>query len=127
MSPRYKARYQDPQGRHHNGFPTYAWGCVPDGLATRRQLRERRLRPGADPVAQLCFDRYKATITAYLYQVADAKPIAPMTPGRWRTINAMLQVRSTCKGCGVTSDYCLPRSLGQLCLDCAAAEGLITC
>lgn len=124
---RYKAAYQDPEGRRHNGFPTFAWGFAPAHLLTRRQLRERGLRPVGDPVAQLRFDRYRTQVTAYLYDVRAAKPLAPMTPGRWRTVNAMLKVRSTCKGCGHVCDYCLPRSLGRLCLDCAADQGLVTC
>jgi hypothetical protein len=28
------------------GVPTYPWRLAPDGLATRRQLRARGLRPG---------------------------------------------------------------------------------
>jgi hypothetical protein len=40
----------DPAGTRY-GIPTYPWRYAPDGLATRRQLRARGLRPGGQPIA----------------------------------------------------------------------------
>lgn len=122
----YRARYQDPEGRRSNGFPTYAWHAVPAGLCTRRQLAAERLRPVGDPVAQLKFPRYGRVVTAYLYEARAAVPKLPMTEGRWRTVQAMLRARSTCTDCGTIAPYCLPTRWGQICLDCAAAAGLTT-
>jgi hypothetical protein len=118
---RYRDRHQDPEGRHNNGFPTYTWQCAPENLLTKRQLSSRGLRPGGqDPVAQL---RWGGRGYAYLYDVTRAKPKFPMTEGRQRTVEAMIRVRCTCKGCGFVADWCLPRKYGRLCPDCSAAEG----
>lgn len=118
---RFKGKYQDPEGRNHNGFPTFAWRCAPEHLLTKRQLRARGLRPGGqDPAAQM---RWGRRSVAYLYDVRRAKPVRPMTEGRQRTLDAMIRVRSTCKGCGFVADWCLPRKFGRLCPDCSAAEG----
>ncbi len=118
---RYKARYQDPEGLHHNGFPTYAWGCAPDHLLTKRQLSARKLRPGGQGVCGQT--RWGRRGVAYLYDVALAKPKLPMTEGRQRALDAMMRVRSTCKSCGVVADWCLPRKFGRLCPECSEAEG----
>ena len=49
MSAAYAECY-DPTGARY-GIPTYPWRLAPDGLATRRQLRARGLRPGGQPIA----------------------------------------------------------------------------
>ncbi|ARZ68738.1 hypothetical protein SMD11_3094 [Streptomyces albireticuli] len=43
-------RFYDPTGARH-GIPTYPWSLAPDGLATRRQLRDQGLRPGGQEIA----------------------------------------------------------------------------
>ena len=49
----------DPTGSQF-GIPTYPWRFAPDGLATRRQLRARGLRPGGQAVAaQVLRPRYR--------------------------------------------------------------------
>ncbi|MFE4425086.1 RRQRL motif-containing zinc-binding protein [Streptomyces sp. NPDC056817] len=71
----------------------YDWQTAPEGLATRRQLRAARLRPGGhEPVAILrcraCATRSQRTCTctcirpAYLYRVDLAVPVRPMTLAR---------------------------------------------
>jgi hypothetical protein len=47
---RYRARYLDPEGDRY-GLPAYPWQSAPLGLATRRQLRDRGLCPGGQPIA----------------------------------------------------------------------------
>jgi hypothetical protein len=70
----------DPTGARH-GIPTYPWRCAPDGLATRRQLRARGLRPGGQPVAaQVLRPRYRrGPLVAYLYRLDKA--LIPATLG----------------------------------------------
>jgi hypothetical protein len=124
---RYRARYQDPEGRRHNGFPTYGWQCAPSHLVTRRQLAKLGLRPGGSPVVaqMLWYCGRKQPAVAYLYDTTRCKPKRPMTEGRRRTIDAMIRVRSTCRRCLTVAEYCLPQKLGRLCLDCLEVEGLL--
>ncbi|MFE0733293.1 hypothetical protein ACFW2X_34730, partial [Streptomyces antibioticus] len=42
-------KFFDPEG-HEFGIPTFPRKLAPEGLATRRQLRARGLRPGGQPV-----------------------------------------------------------------------------
>lgn len=95
---------------------TYPYRLAPDGLMTRRQLRAAGLRPGGhDPVAEIRWRRGRRV--AYLYDVALAAPVRPMTPGRERALAAAMRVRRTCPICRIDRGYCIPRSLGT-CLDC---------
>ncbi|MFD7510006.1 RRQRL motif-containing zinc-binding protein [Streptomyces sp. NPDC059853] len=99
-------------------LPTYAPRCAPDGLMTRRQLRAAGLRPGgADPVAQIVWPR--SGRWAALYSVADARPVRPMTPGRWHAVAAMMIARSTCPRCHQVRDHYYSQRLG-CCGPCAA-------
>ncbi len=111
-------RYRhDPQGKHHNGFPTYGYRLAPTGLLTRRQLRAQGLRPaGHDPVAQLEWRRGRRV--AYLYRADLARPVRPMTPARWRAHERMMLARRTCPACHQDAGYVIPRSLGA-CWPCA--------
>lgn len=106
----------DPDGERH-GLPTYPWRLAPAGLATRRQLRTQGLRPGGqEPVAQILCRRGQRV--AYLYEVARAKPVRPMTDARRRALARAMKARRTCPKCHVTYDFCLPlRTLGS-CLPC---------
>ncbi|RBM14881.1 RRQRL motif-containing zinc-binding protein [Streptomyces sp. PT12] len=108
-----------------SGLPVYRWRLAPDGLATRRQLRARGLRPGSqDPVAVLERPRRRGRppLVAYLYDLDRAAPVRPMTPARWRAIRAALTARRTCPGCRAVREYCIPVSLG-LCVPCAFPAG----
>jgi hypothetical protein len=85
----------DPDGTTY-GLPTYPFHAAPRGMATLRQLRERGLRPGGQPVqAQIVWkhrgpqrDRGGQGRTtrrvACLFSVADAKPKRTATPGTTR-------------------------------------------
>ncbi|MET9412659.1 RRQRL motif-containing zinc-binding protein [Streptomyces klenkii] len=114
----------DPTGARH-GIPAYPWRMAPDGLATRRQLRARGLRPGGQPVAaQVMFSsrRRKAGVqVAYLYRIDHALPVRPMTPGRAAALAAAMLARRTCPTCHKDAGYCIPVSLGE-CVTCAYPE-----
>ncbi|MFF1401077.1 RRQRL motif-containing zinc-binding protein, partial [Streptomyces sp. NPDC058287] len=118
-------RFYDPGGEEH-GIPTYPKRLAPEGLATRRQLRARGLRPaGQDVAAQILWHgrrdprtRTRPVRVAYLYRVELARPVRPMTPGRWRAVHAMMRARRTCPDCQATYDFVLPTSLG-CCPGCA--------
>ncbi|MFI9026931.1 RRQRL motif-containing zinc-binding protein [Streptomyces sp. NPDC053560] len=116
-------RFFDPDGARY-GLPTYPFRLAPDGLATRRQLRAKGLRPGGQEVAaQILWRsrRYRASVrVAYLYRLDLALPIRPMTPARWAALAKANAARRTCPNCGQDAGYTLPTSLGT-CLACADA------
>lgn len=98
-------------------IPTYRYRLAPDGLATRRQLRARGLRPGGqDVAAQIVWRRGQRV--AYLYRLDLAKPVRPMTPGRSRALALAMLARRTCPDCRAVREYVIPRSLGT-CTPCA--------
>ncbi|MET9483640.1 RRQRL motif-containing zinc-binding protein [Streptomyces sp. NPDC006638] len=105
--------YADPTG----ALPIYRWRQAPNGLATRRQLRERRLRPGGqDPVAVIECRGGKRM--AWLYKIDQALPIRPMTLAKEIALDKAMAKRQTCPSCSRRYYYCLPlRSLGS-CLEC---------
>ena len=111
-------------------FPTYRYRCAPDGLLTRTQLRAHGLRPGGhDPVAQLVWRSRKARHVgwlrfAWLYDVALALPVRPMTPGRRRALDAANRARRVCPVCRTEQPYTIPTSLGT-CLPCADAPAAL--
>lgn len=109
----------DPTGARH-GIPTYPWRCAPGGLATRRQLRARGLRPGGQPVAaQVLRPRYRrGPLVAYLYRLDKAKPVRPMTPAKRRALECAMRARRTCPQCRTDAGYVIPGSLG-VCVPCA--------
>jgi hypothetical protein len=114
------AKCFDPSGARY-GIPTFPWRMAPDGYATRRQLRERGLRPGGQPVAAqvMRFNHRAGTPrVAYLYRVDAAKPVRPMTSRKWGALALAMLARRTCPVCGLVYGYCLPRSLG-MCVPCA--------
>lgn len=125
---RYRARFHDPDGRRHRGFPTYGWRCAPDHLLTRRQLASRGLRPAtSEPVGQMLWysGRGRKPGQAYLYDVTRAVPKQPMTPGMWRRHEAMMRARRTCRQCQSVWTYDLPKKFNRTCLDCLELEGLL--
>lgn len=109
----------DPNGARH-GIPTYPWRCAPDGLATRRQLRARGLRPGGQPIAgQILRPRYRrGPLVAFLYRLDMAKPVRPMTPAKRRALACAMRARRTCPQCRTDAGYVIPTSLG-MCVPCA--------
>ncbi|MFJ9412452.1 RRQRL motif-containing zinc-binding protein [Streptomyces sp. NPDC101393] len=95
----------------------YGWRQAPKGLATRRQLREMRLRPGGqDPVAVIECRGGKRR--AWLYEIARALPVRPMTLAKEAALDKAMSKRQTCPSCSRRYYHCLPlRSLG-CCLEC---------
>ncbi|SNS72020.1 RRQRL motif-containing zinc-binding protein [Actinomadura mexicana] len=112
--------YYDPTGVRY-GLPTYPYRWAPTGLLTRRQLRERGLRPGGQPVAAQILWRDGARV-AYLYRENLAKPKRTATPAQRAAIDKALRARRICSTCGRERWYYIPRSLGE-CLDCAEQSG----
>lgn len=112
----------DPAGAR--GVPTYPWRGAPAGLATRRQLRAQGLRPGGQEVtAQILrfTRRTNEPRIAYLYEIAKAKPVRPMTLAKWAAFDAMMIARRTCPQCRVERWYCISHSLG-VCNECARGD-----
>lgn len=105
--------YADPTG----ALPVHRWRQAPKGLATRRQLRARRLRPGGqDPVAVIECRGGKRM--AWLYEIKKAKPIRPMTFAKEVALDKAMAARQTCPKCARRYYHCLPlRTLGS-CLEC---------
>lgn len=114
----------DPSGTRF-GVPTYPWHFAPDGYATRRQLRDRGLRPGGQPVAAQVMRRHRGRKSgvqvAYLYRVDRARPVRPMTSRKWGALALAMLARRTCPKCQLDAGYVIPTSLG-LCVSCAYPE-----
>lgn len=122
MSPTFGQCY-DPGGARF-GIPTYPWRFAPSGLATKRQLRARGLRPGGQQVrAQVMrHNRRRGGVqVAFLYRVDAAKPVRPMTSAKWAAHAAAMLARRTCPSCRRDAGYCIPTSLG-MCVTCAYPE-----
>jgi hypothetical protein len=123
MSPAFGKCY-DPTGAQW-GMPTYPWRLAPDGMATRRQLRSKGLRPGGQPVAAQLMRKARrrkaGVLVAYLYRIDLAKPVRPMTPGKWAAHAAAMTARRTCPQCRPDVGYVIPGSLGT-CVPCAYPE-----
>ena len=111
-------------------FPTYRWGWAPEGLATRRQLAARGLRPGRQPIAGQILWRYRRhggrgprlpTRVAYLYRADLALPKREPTPAQLAALGKAMTARRTCPVCGRDIGYCLPRRW-DACLDCQDAQ-----
>ncbi|WP_280232296.1 RRQRL motif-containing zinc-binding protein [Nocardia cyriacigeorgica] len=73
----------DPDGSRY-GVPTYYWGTAPQGLATRRQLREMNLRPNGQEIAAQTVRprRGREPLAAYLYRVEGAAPKRQASPAQ---------------------------------------------
>ncbi|WP_141206244.1 RRQRL motif-containing zinc-binding protein [Streptomyces griseorubiginosus] len=110
----------DPTGARH-GIPTFPWRLAPDGYATRRQLREKGLRPGGQPIAAQVMRINRRTggpRVAYLYRVELALPVRPMTSRKWGALALAMLARRTCPSCQLDVGYCISRTHGVcgLCL-----------
>ncbi|WP_329442589.1 RRQRL motif-containing zinc-binding protein [Streptomyces canus] len=116
------ARFWDPDGIKF-GIPTYPWRLAPDGLATRRQLRLRGLRPGGQDIAAQILRprRRREPLTAYLYRIDLALPVRPMTPARWAALAKANAARRRCPECRSDAGYVIPPTLGT-CVTCAFPE-----
>ncbi|MFF4210703.1 RRQRL motif-containing zinc-binding protein [Streptomyces sp. NPDC001796] len=113
----------DPTGARY-GIPTYPWRLAPDGLATRRQLRERGLRPGGQPIAAQVMRanrRAGGVRVGYLYRIDRAVPVRPMTSRKWGALALAMLARRTCPRCRLDVGYCIPRRFG-ICGMCLTAE-----
>jgi hypothetical protein len=78
------------------------------------------LRPGGqDVVAEVQRPRRRrGPLVAYLYRVDAAKPVRPMTPGRWAALAATNRARRMCPECQRDAGYVISTSLGA-CTPCA--------
>lgn len=123
-------RLYDPTGARY-GIPTFPWRLAPDGFATRRQLRAAGLRPGGQDVAAqvLWYSRRywrkgcSPLRVAYLYRIDLAKPVRPMTPGKWAALAKANAARRICPQCRTDAGYRIPTSLG-MCVACADSPQL---
>lgn len=99
------------------GLPTWAWRCAPEGLVTRRQMRERGLSPGkAEVIAQVICRGGRRV--AYLYDPAECRPKRAASPAQLETVfGKALRARQWCPACQRHVGYCIRRSLGR-CEDC---------
>lgn len=88
-------------------LPVWKWGTAPVGLLTDRQLAAERLRTNGQRVVGLIPWRKSGcgVQLARLYDVNQAAEIRPMTPGRRRTVEAMLAARRRCAVCGPVATY----------------------
>ncbi|GGZ24230.1 RRQRL motif-containing zinc-binding protein [Streptomyces poonensis] len=104
-------------------IPVYSWRLAPEGLATRRQLRARGLRPGGQDVAAQIERprRCRGPLVAYLYSIEQAKPVRPMTPAKWAALTKANAARRTCPACRRDAGYVIPTSLGT-CVACTYPE-----
>ncbi|MGW0469700.1 RRQRL motif-containing zinc-binding protein [Streptomyces coeruleorubidus] len=104
-------------------LPVFRWHLAPDGYATRRQLRAQGLRPSGQGVAAQLERprRRRGPLIAYLYRIDVAKPVRPMTPGRWAALAKANATRRICPECRTDAGYTIPPSLG-MCVTCAFLE-----
>ncbi|MFF7196868.1 RRQRL motif-containing zinc-binding protein [Streptomyces sp. NPDC088197] len=108
----------DPYDPGDGSLPVFPWKQAGyKGLATRRQLRAKRLRPGGQaPVARI--ECRGGTRWAWLYRVDLALPIRPMTLAKEIALDAAMAKRQTCPKCQRRFICCLPlKTLGS-CLEC---------
>ncbi|MET9568475.1 RRQRL motif-containing zinc-binding protein [Streptomyces virginiae] len=111
-------------------LPEHDRGAIPEGLLTRRQLRERGLSPGGhDPVAVLrckyCAFRPDQSCNdptrGWLYDASLARPKRVPTLAQEWALDRAMAARQTCPvpTCGRRYVFCLPlKTLGS-CLECA--------
>ncbi|MER5882589.1 RRQRL motif-containing zinc-binding protein [Streptomyces sp. NPDC001941] len=106
-----------------SSLPVYRWRLAPEGLATRRQLRARGLRPGGQDVAAQVERprRRRGPLVAYLYRVDLAKPVRPMTPARAEALAKANAAQRWCPSCRCDAGYRIPRAHG-VCGRCVHRE-----
>ncbi|MFK0223258.1 RRQRL motif-containing zinc-binding protein [Streptomyces vinaceus] len=116
--------------RSESTLPEHDRGALPEGLLTRRQLREKGLSPGGhDPVAVLrckyCAFRPDQSCNhptrGWLYDTSLARPKRVPTLAQEWALDRAMAARQTCPvpTCGRRYVFCLPlKTLGS-CLECA--------
>jgi hypothetical protein len=96
-------------------IPVYKRNQAPEGLATRRQLRAMGLSiRGLEVVAEV---ETLGPKNGFLYEIAKAKPVRPMTLAMEYALDKAMAARQTCPECGRRFYGCLRTSLG-ICLEC---------
>jgi len=108
-------------------LPEYDRTAVPEGLVTRRQLRDMGLSPGDNegPVAILrckcCSYRPQWSCLhptrGFLLRVDLAKPKRTPTLAQEEALDQAMAARQTCGDCGRRFYFCLSKKLGR-CLEC---------
>ncbi|MFM9812800.1 RRQRL motif-containing zinc-binding protein [Streptomyces scabiei] len=95
--------------------PVYKRNQAPEGLATKRQLRAMGLSYGGlEVVAEV---EARGPKNGYLYEIAKARPIRPMTLAQEYALDKAMAARQTCPECRRRYYGCLRTSLG-ICLEC---------
>ncbi|GAB3750770.1 RRQRL motif-containing zinc-binding protein [Microlunatus parietis] len=101
-----------------DGLLSFPFGWAPDGLLTRRQLREAGLSPGGqEPYGRIVWKREQRF--AWLYREDLAAPKRVPTPAQLAAVEAALAARRVCVECGPV-DHTV-RTTDHLCGDCYAA------
>ncbi|MEV7657921.1 RRQRL motif-containing zinc-binding protein [Streptomyces anulatus] len=110
-------------------LPEFDRGTVPEGLVTRRALRDMGLSPGdnAGPVAilrcRLCATRpqwsCRHPTRGFLLRVDLARPKRVPTLAQELALDRAMAARSTCSKCSRRYDYCLPLHTVGSCDPCA--------
>ncbi|MER6640993.1 RRQRL motif-containing zinc-binding protein [Streptomyces microflavus] len=96
-------------------IPVFKRLCAPQGLATKRQLRARGLRPGGQgPVAEV---ETRGPRNGLLYEIVKARPVRPMTLAKEYALDKAMAARQTCGTCQRRYHFVLPTSLTS-CLEC---------
>jgi hypothetical protein len=106
-------------------IPVYEWGEAPEGLATRRQLRDMCLSPGGhEPVAQLrcrrCLYRPLRVCTRMANHVRTdvARPKRTPTLAQEAALDKAMAARQTCPVCRRRYIHCLPLDRLGSCVPC---------
>lgn len=117
-----RRREGPPPPRTDDTLPEYDRQAWPDGLLTRRQLRDHGLSPGGhDPVAvlrcRLCRTRPNQACNhptrAWLYRRDLARPKRTPTLAQEWALDRAMAARQTCPRCRQRFRVCLPlRTLG---------------
>ncbi|MFD8902672.1 RRQRL motif-containing zinc-binding protein [Streptomyces ardesiacus] len=109
-------------------LPEFDRRACPEGLVTRRQLRELGLSPGGHaPVAVLrckacAYRPDQACIhptRAWLYSVELARPKRVATLAQEEALDRAMAARSTCPECRRRYYFCLPLRTQGVCDPCA--------
>ncbi|MFC8247572.1 RRQRL motif-containing zinc-binding protein [Streptomyces chartreusis] len=108
-------------------LPEYDIGTVPEGLVTRRQLRDMGLSPGRNKghvaILRCKWCSYRPWLSCnhptrgFLLRVDLAKPKRIPTLAQERALDRAMAARQTCGECGRRFYICLSKKLG-CCLEC---------
>ncbi|MFB7745392.1 RRQRL motif-containing zinc-binding protein [Streptomyces sp. NPDC056132] len=115
--------------RSEAALPEFDRSTVPEGLVTRRQLRDMQLSPGGNegPVAilrcRLCANRpqwsCRHPTRGYLLRVDLALPKRVPTLAQEWALDRAMAARSTCPECRRRYHFCLPLRTQGRCDPCA--------